>query len=69
MNRYTGNWASYNFEDIIGVSVPLKKAVDLAKKIALETSPILITGEVGIGKERFRSSNSIMQVYEVRMDL
>lgn len=53
VNRYTGNWASYHFDDLIGVSQPFKKAVDLAKKIATETSPILITGEVGIGKEVF----------------
>jgi len=53
VNRFTGNWASYNFEDLIGISVPFKKTVELAKKIALETSPVLITGEVGIGKEVF----------------
>lgn len=53
VNRFTGNWASYEFDDIIGVSVPLKKTIDLAKKIASETSPVLIIGEVGIGKEVF----------------
>lgn len=53
VNRFTGNWASYNFEDLIGISVPFKKTVELAKKIATETSPVLITGEVGIGKEVF----------------
>lgn len=53
INRFTGNWASYTFDDLIGVSLPFKKAVDLAKKIAVETSPVLITGEVGIGKEVF----------------
>jgi len=53
VNRFTGNWASYEFDDIIGVSAPLKKTIDLAKKIASETSPVLIIGEVGIGKEVF----------------
>ncbi len=53
VNRFTGNWASYHFDDLIGVSAPFKKAVELAKKIATETSPILISGDVGIGKEVF----------------
>ncbi|RPH29663.1 MAG: hypothetical protein EHM93_17015 [Bacteroidales bacterium] len=53
VNRYTGNWAAYHFDDIIGVSAILKKTIDLAKKIAAETSPVLISGEVGIGKEVF----------------
>jgi transcriptional regulator with PAS, ATPase and Fis domain len=53
VNRYTGSWASYNFKDIIGISIPIKKTIELAKKIANETSPVLITGEVGIGKEVF----------------
>lgn len=53
VNRFTGNWASYHFDDLIGVSAPFKKALELAKKIATETSPILISGEVGIGKEVF----------------
>lgn len=56
VNRFTGNWASYNFDDIIGVSAPLKKAVELAKRIASETTPVLISGEVGIGKEVFAQS-------------
>ncbi len=53
INRFTGNWASYTFDDLIGVSLPFKKTIELAKKIAVETSPVLITGEVGIGKEVF----------------
>ncbi len=53
VNRFTGNWASYNFDDIIGVSAPFKKTIELAKRIAIETSPVLISGEVGIGKEVF----------------
>jgi len=56
VNRYTGSWASYNFNDIIGISVPIKKTIELAKKIALESTPVLITGEVGIGKEVFAQS-------------
>ena len=53
VNRYTGSWASYNFEDIIGISIPIKKAIELARKISTETSPVLISGEIGIGKEVF----------------
>ncbi len=53
VNRYTGSWASYNFEDIIGISIPIKKTIELARKIATETSPVLISGEIGIGKEVF----------------
>ncbi len=53
VNRFTGNWASYNFGDLIGISAPFKKTVELAKKIATETSSVLISGEVGIGKEVF----------------
>jgi len=56
VNRYSGNWASYTFNDLIGISVPFKKTVELAKKIAIDLSPILITGEVGIGKEVFAQS-------------
>lgn len=56
VNRFTGNWASYTFEDLIGVSIPFKKTVEAAKKIATETTPVLITGEVGIGKEVFAQS-------------
>lgn len=53
VNRFTGNWASYTFDDIIGVSSVFKKTIELAKRIALETSPVLISGEIGIGKEVF----------------
>ncbi|MHC1702399.1 MAG: sigma 54-interacting transcriptional regulator [Tenuifilaceae bacterium] len=53
VNRYSGNWASYTFNDLIGVSAQFKKTVELAKKVAIDLSPILITGEVGIGKEVF----------------
>ena len=53
VNRFSGNWASYTFNDLIGVSLPFKKTVETAKKIAIETTPVLITGEVGIGKEVF----------------
>lgn len=53
VNRFTGNWASYTFDDIIGISAAFKKTIDLAKKIAIESSPVLISGEVGIGKEVF----------------
>lgn len=53
VNRYVGNWASYTFNDIIGVSGPIRSTIELARKMAQNSSPILITGEIGIGKEVF----------------
>ncbi len=52
-NRYVGNRASYTFNDIIGVSVPIRRTIEQARKMAQNSSPILITGEIGIGKEVF----------------
>ncbi|AFV10625.1 signal-transduction and transcriptional-control protein Stc [Thermacetogenium phaeum DSM 12270] len=43
----------FGFEDIVGRSRQLLKAVDLAKKIANSTSAVLLLGESGTGKELF----------------
>jgi DNA-binding NtrC family response regulator len=40
-------------EGILGGSVPIQKACDLAKLFAKNTAPILIAGETGTGKELF----------------
>ena len=45
--------AKYSFEDIIGNSQPIKEAKKLALKAAQTSSPVLIVGETGTGKELF----------------
>lgn len=45
--------AMTTFDEILGVSVPLKKALDLARKVAKGNSTVLIRGESGTGKELF----------------
>ncbi|WDV44162.1 sigma 54-interacting transcriptional regulator [Clostridiaceae bacterium M8S5] len=46
----------YTFDDIVGSSDPLKKAINLAKKASKTTSSVLIYGETGTGKELFSQS-------------
>ncbi|OYD09583.1 sigma-54 interaction domain-containing protein [Paludifilum halophilum] len=41
------------FHKIKGRSVPLRRAVDLAEKVAATEASVLITGESGVGKELF----------------
>lgn len=48
-----GHKAKYVFSDITGNSPPIKKAIDIAKKMAATNGSILITGESGTGKELF----------------
>lgn len=43
----------YSFDTIIGKSMPLQRAIDLAKKVAPTEAPVLLTGETGTGKEVF----------------
>ncbi|MBN2175238.1 MAG: sigma-54-dependent Fis family transcriptional regulator [Bacteroidales bacterium] len=43
----------YGFDNIIGNSESLLKAVELAKKVAPSNASVLITGETGTGKEIF----------------
>lgn len=51
-----GNQARYVFEDIIGTSKPLIRAIDTAKKVAKIPSNVLLIGESGTGKELFAQS-------------
>ena len=53
---YKGLVAKYYFQDIIGNSAPLQKAVEQAKRFAKTDSDILIIGESGTGKELFAQS-------------
>jgi len=46
----------YTFADIIGQNRLLGHAIDLAQKAAATTSPVLISGETGTGKELFAQS-------------
>lgn len=48
-----GHSAKYTFEDIIGSSKSMREAVEIAKKMAKTSAPILIEGESGTGKELF----------------
>ncbi|MCX6218705.1 sigma-54 dependent transcriptional regulator [Spirosoma sp.] len=43
----------YGFDRIIGRSRPLQQAVDLARKVAVTDTTVLLTGETGTGKEVF----------------
>ena len=43
----------YGFNNIIGNSKPIRQAVELGKKVAASSSPVLIQGESGTGKELF----------------
>ncbi|HQU74543.1 MAG TPA: sigma-54 dependent transcriptional regulator [Calditrichia bacterium] len=43
----------YAFDNLIGKSQALSKATDMARKVAVADSPVLLTGETGTGKELF----------------
>lgn len=43
----------HSFEKIIGKSKVIQKAIELAKKVALTDTTVLLTGETGTGKEVF----------------
>jgi len=45
--------AVYTFENILGISTAIKDAVQLAKKVAMIDTDVLIIGESGTGKELF----------------
>ena len=55
-SNLTKNGTRYSFEDIIGESAAIESAVQLAKRIAVNMSPVLIYGETGTGKELFAQS-------------
>lgn len=43
----------HSFDKIIGKSKPIQKAIELAKKVAVTDTTVLLTGETGTGKEVF----------------
>jgi two-component system, NtrC family, response regulator len=45
--------SAYTFQSVIGNSQEIKKAIDLAGKVALTDSTVLLLGETGTGKEVF----------------
>lgn len=51
-----GHHAKYTFADIIGSSPAMKRACDIARKMARTDASILLTGESGTGKELFAHS-------------
>lgn len=56
VNKYSSGRAIYNFEDIVGDSLEIKKVIDYAKIISSSPSTVLIQGESGTGKELLAQS-------------
>lgn len=52
----SGFEAKYRFKDIIHSSDKIKECIEIAKKYSEYDSPVLITGESGVGKELFCQS-------------
>ncbi len=50
------NNTTYTFDDIIGSSKIMKQLINEAKQISTSSTPILIVGETGTGKELFAQS-------------
>lgn len=50
------SFSGYTFDNVIGSCPKLRKAVELAQKVAPQGSPILLVGETGTGKEIFAQS-------------
>lgn len=46
----------HSFDSIIGKSRPILSAIDMAKKVAVTDTTVLLTGETGTGKEVFAQS-------------
>ncbi|MGI6686489.1 MAG: sigma-54 interaction domain-containing protein [Bacillota bacterium] len=46
-----GNGTSYTIDDIIGISPPMQRLKEQIYKISDSTSPVLVLGETGTGKE------------------
>ena len=47
------NETSYTFDDITGNSAALTATLDIARKVALRNTPVMIYGQTGTGKELF----------------
>ncbi len=45
--------SQYSFKNIIGTSKAIRQSLDLAKKVAITNTTVLLTGETGTGKEVF----------------
>lgn len=50
------SFSGYTFDNVIGSCPKLREAVELAKRVAPQDSPILLVGETGTGKEIFAQS-------------
>lgn len=55
-NKILPSYARYSFEDIVGESPLMKKAINHAKIAAKSSSTVLIVGASGTGKELFANS-------------
>ena len=53
VTKIVGARAQFTFDDIIGQSVSLKKAIQVAKEVAGSMSTVFLQGESGTGKEMF----------------
>lgn len=53
VNRFSGNYASLRFEDIVGASTSIREATRIAQLSAQNRSNVLLQGESGTGKEIF----------------
>lgn len=49
----SGYFSKYNFENIVGVSSPMTRTINTAKKFSKTDYPVLILGDTGTGKELF----------------
>ena len=61
LKHFSGNaapvrFSGYTFENVIGGSPKLRSAVELAQRVAPQTSPVMLVGETGTGKEIFAQS-------------
>lgn len=62
-----GYAAKYDFSDIFGKSIAIIESKNIAKRMSLSNSSILITGETGTGKELFAQAihnNSLRKEYQ-----
>ena len=50
------NFARFSFTDIVSEDTQIKNLINILKKVAKTTSPVLIYGETGNGKELFAQS-------------